>query len=88
MASLEWINYHRARAGEPLLSICGGDIDVEPVGGGVYLCSACRAHSQDSDCSIDPGTECCRTCGVDHSGPPCPHCDGVAFHAPDCEVLP
>ena len=52
MASLTWVNYHRARRGEPLLCVCGGDLGVRELAGGVFLCSACRQSER--ACSLSP----------------------------------
>jgi len=42
------------------------------------------AHHQDEDCTrIDPETQLCRDCGVDHSNE-CPDCKGRGFHRPRC----
>lgn len=40
-------------------------------------------HLQDSDCSVDPKTGCCKDCGVDHSEQ-CPECQGRGFHRMGC----
>jgi len=40
-------------------------------------------HTQDSDCSVDPATDSCRGCGVDHSAK-CYLCAGRGFHKPGC----
>ena len=40
-------------------------------------------HEKDSDCDVDPQTNCCRVCGVDHSGQ-CPVCGGRGFHKEGC----
>ncbi len=40
-------------------------------------------HSKDSDCTVDPKTECCTRCGV-HHGEACPACAGRGFHNPGC----
>ena len=41
------------------------------------------AHNLDSDCTVDPETDTCRTCGAGH-GEPCPQCDARAYHATGC----
>lgn len=43
-------------------------------------------HTQDSDCTLDPATSCCRVCGVDHSAT-CIKCSGRGFHLPSCPEL-
>ena len=43
-------------------------------------------HATDTDCTIDPATDCCTICGVDHSGE-CPDCHGRGFHRPGCPEL-
>jgi len=43
-------------------------------------------HSQDSDCTLDPATDCCVECGVYH-GDACPDCGERGFHTPDCPVV-
>ena len=40
-------------------------------------------HSQDSDCTVNPETNCCYGCGVEH-GDPCPVCGGRGYHRADC----
>jgi hypothetical protein len=52
VASLAWVNYHRARQGEPLRCACGGDLDVRELAGGVFLCSACRQAERAFDPDI------------------------------------
>ena len=47
---------------------------------------ASAEHHQDSDCTVDPKTDCCTECGVYHASP-CPWCDGRGFHNPGCELL-
>jgi hypothetical protein len=49
-------------------------------------------HERDEDCAghIDPETDSCRVCGVDHGGE-CPECHGRGFHragcaSPECET--
>ena len=89
MASLAWVNYHRARQGEPLLCVCGGDLGVRELAGGVFLCSACRTvdeHTRDSDCRVNPDTGLCFVCGASHGPFACHHCGGKAFHQPGCPL--
>lgn len=43
-------------------------------------------HTQDSDCSIDTDTNCCRVCGVDHSAT-CIKCHGHGFRLPTCPEM-
>lgn len=43
-------------------------------------------HSRDSDCTVDPATDCCVECHVLH-GDPCPDCEGRGFHADGCALL-
>jgi hypothetical protein len=45
-------------------------------------------HSTDADCAghIDPETDTCRICRVDH-GDPCQDCGGRGYHADDCPEL-
>jgi hypothetical protein len=40
-------------------------------------------HLRDEDCAVDPETDCCSICGVDHSGQ-CPICGGRGFHRFGC----
>lgn len=40
-------------------------------------------HERDTDCTVDPETECCRECGVDHSNA-CETCGGRGFHRETC----
>lgn len=42
-------------------------------------------HERDEECTIDPETEMCRVCGVDHSGQ-CPACLGRGFHTSNCSA--
>jgi hypothetical protein len=41
-------------------------------------------HQVDSDCTVDPDTDMCLTCGVLH-GSPCPDCGGRGYHYAGCE---
>lgn len=43
-------------------------------------------HTKDSDCTVDPATLCCTTCGVDHSGQ-CSQCGGKGYHKETCPML-
>jgi hypothetical protein len=43
-------------------------------------------HTKDSDCVVDRRTECCRVCGVDHSGK-CSECSGRGFHLSNCSTM-
>jgi hypothetical protein len=43
-------------------------------------------HTKDSDCDVDPETDCCRACGVLH-GDHCPDCGGVGFHRDTCPEM-
>jgi hypothetical protein len=43
-------------------------------------------HSQDSDCNVNPETDCCTVCGVMH-GAACTVCGQKAYHRPDCNEL-
>ena len=43
-------------------------------------------HTKDSDCTVDPLTNCCKVCGVDHSEP-CLECGGKGYHSPNCPEL-
>ena len=45
-----------------------------------------KEHTQDADCTIDPDTDSCEHCGVDHSGD-CPDCQGKGFHADSCPQM-
>lgn len=45
--------------------------------------TASPQHTRDEDCDIDPATDCCRTCGVDHGGE-CLTCEGRGFHKLGC----
>ena len=40
-------------------------------------------HTKDSDCTVDPATNLCTGCGVEH-GEPCFQCGGRGFHTNDC----
>lgn len=40
-------------------------------------------HRADSDCTVDPQTNLCTGCGVEH-GDPCPGCTGRGYHAANC----
>ncbi|KAA6459606.1 hypothetical protein DYQ86_15925 [Acidobacteria bacterium AB60] len=44
-----------------------------------------NVHNSDGDCVVDPETNCCSECGVEH-GDPCPECGKKAFHAESCSV--
>lgn len=46
-----------------------------------------HGHEADADCDVDPATNECRVCGVDHGGPACSVCGGVAFHRDGCEIM-
>lgn len=41
-------------------------------------------HNRDEDCLVNHDTGRCVTCGVIHSGPPCPDCGAKAFHVAGC----
>lgn len=41
-------------------------------------------HRNDSDCTVSPETNCCISCGVEHSDR-CGTCGGRGYHAEDCE---
>lgn len=41
------------------------------------------AHGRDADCTVDPETDTCTTCGVFH-GDPCRLCGGRGFHKAGC----
>ncbi len=41
------------------------------------------AHAKQEDCTVDPNTECCSTCGVDHSRE-CPDCHKRGYHSDTC----
>lgn len=43
-------------------------------------------HDKDSDCTVDPKTDCCIVCGVGHMGG-CGVCGGVAFHKSGCSEM-
>lgn len=43
-------------------------------------------HTTDTDCTIDPATDCCAVCGVLH-GDPCRDCAGCGYHRPDCPTV-
>jgi hypothetical protein len=40
-------------------------------------------HMKDEDCSVDPSTNLCTVCGVEH-GEACPVCGGRGFHKEGC----
>jgi hypothetical protein len=42
-------------------------------------------HTKDSDCTIDPITECCVECGVYH-GEECPECGQRGYHRRNCKL--
>lgn len=42
-------------------------------------------HNKDTDCTVDPETDLCTGCGVEH-GAPCYHCRARAFHLAGCIV--
>ena len=48
--------------------------------GAVYAPPTIFPHVDDSQCTVDPSTNCCKVCGVEH-GDPCPACHGRAFHS-------
>jgi hypothetical protein len=43
-------------------------------------------HTSDNQCTVDPTTNTCTVCGVEH-GAPCPECSGRGFHAAGCTEL-
>jgi hypothetical protein len=43
-------------------------------------------HTRDADCDVNPETNCCRTCGVEHADP-CVICGGRGFHLDGCEEV-
>lgn len=45
-----------------------------------------QQHTADSECDVDPRTECCRGCGVEH-GTPCSACGGRGYHVDGCEEI-
>lgn len=42
-------------------------------------------HRQDEECIVDPDTNLCIGCGVEH-GEACGSCGGRAFHKPACPL--
>jgi hypothetical protein len=42
-----------------------------------------QAHQKDSDCTVDPATNSCSVCNVDHSGL-CYECGGRGYHGVGC----
>lgn len=48
-----------------------------------WMAGTNRAHTKDSDCTIEPETRLCKICGVDHSGQ-CDVCGGRGFHTETC----
>ena len=44
------------------------------------------AHTRDTDCDVDPATDSCRTCSVDHSGE-CGRCKGRGYHVTGCPEI-
>lgn len=42
-------------------------------------------HTRDEDCAVDPDTDACGVCGVEH-GPACPSCGARAFHRDGCPL--
>lgn len=64
---------------------CGGTVECDPQCNGY---EPVPEHEKDEDCAafIDPGTDSCRLCGVDHSGE-CFFCKGRGFHRDGCELL-
>lgn len=43
-------------------------------------------HTQDSDCTVDPETQFCTGCDVDHTDE-CRDCKGRGFHNEGCPSL-
>lgn len=43
-------------------------------------------HTHDTDCTVNPETNTCDACGVEH-GEPCPECGGCAFHTSNCSEV-
>jgi hypothetical protein len=69
----------------PACAICG-DRHLNPCRESDSLMEQLQAsvsHQQDSDCTIGIHGLCV-VCMVDHSGDPCPDCDGRGFHKPTC----
>jgi hypothetical protein len=44
-----------------------------------------RQHTSDEQCTVDPQTDLCSECGVDHSAT-CRECSGRGFHKPGCSL--
>lgn len=42
-------------------------------------------HHTDSDCTLDPETDCCIVCAVYH-GEPCEVCGGRGYHVSQCPI--
>jgi len=53
--------------------------DDRPVRPEDVLAKTAAVHTTDQDCTVDPRTNCCRECGVEH-GDPCDVCHGRGFH--------
>lgn len=43
-------------------------------------------HTRDSDCTVDPDTNACTVCWVEH-GPECPDCGRAAYHERGCSEV-
>lgn len=61
----------------------GRTVTLDDAGRWVYA-----EHHSDADCAgcVDPETDTCSVCGVDHGGQ-CDLCGGRGYHADDCEIM-
>lgn len=74
----EWVYVH-----SPALILADGIIHTALRDGRSRVGVPAVRHFRDEDCTINPKTQCCTQCGVDHSTA-CLKCYGRGFHRLGC----